>query len=64
MPIFIVVLAFVILGFTCKFQRNENFLKSTIYLLAIGFVIFLLKEIITKLTINLSINLLSYLLFF
>ncbi len=64
-PIFIVVLAFVILGFTSKFQRNENFFKVLFIAISIGFIIFLLKEIITKLTISLSINFfLSYLIIF
>ncbi len=55
-PLFIVVLAFVIVGFTSKFQRNENFFKVLFISISIGFSIFLLKEIITKLTISLSIN--------
>ncbi len=55
-PIFIVVLAFVIIGFTSKFQRNENFFKVLFIAISIGFLIFLLKEIISKLTINLSMN--------
>ncbi len=64
-PIFIVVLSFVILGFTSKFQRNENFFKVLLIAVSIGFFIFLSKEIITKLTINLSINFyLSYLMIF
>ena len=64
-PIFIVVLAFVIIGFTSKFQRNENFFKVLFISITIGFLIFLLKEIISKLTINLSINIyLSYLVIF
>ena len=64
-PIFIVVLAFVILGFTSKFQRNENFFKVLFIAITVGFLIFLLKEIITKLTITLSLNFfLSYLIIF
>tara|TARA_A100001011_G_scaffold398380_1_gene502610 strand:- start:2340 stop:3419 length:1080 start_codon:yes stop_codon:yes gene_type:complete len=55
-PFFIVVLAFVIIGFTSKFQRNENFFKVLFISISIGFLIFLFKEIITKLTISLSIN--------
>ena len=47
-PIFIVVLAFVIVGFTSKFQRNENFFKVLFIAISIGFLIFLLKEIIYK----------------
>ena len=64
-PIFIVVLAFVIVGFTSKFQRNENFFKVLFISICIGFLIFLLKEIISKLTISLSINIyLGYLFIF
>ena len=64
-PIFIVILAFVILGLTSKFQRNENFFKVLFISISVGFFIFLLKEIVTKLTISLSINfLLSYLIIF
>ena len=55
-PIFIVVLAFVIIGFTSKFQRNENFFKVLFISISIGFLIFLMKEIISKLTISLSMN--------
>tara|TARA_B100000989_G_scaffold133298_1_gene99026 strand:- start:1975 stop:3054 length:1080 start_codon:yes stop_codon:yes gene_type:complete len=64
-PIFIVMLSFVIIGFTSKFQRNENFFKVLFLAISVGFIIFLIKEIITKLTINLSINyILSYLVIF
>jgi len=55
-PFFIVVLAFVILGFTSKFQRNENFFKVLFISASAGFLIFLFKEIISKVSINLSIN--------
>ena len=55
-PIFIVVLAFVIIGFTSKFQRNENFFKVLFISVSAGFLIFLFKEIISKVSINLSIN--------
>ncbi len=64
-PIFIVVLAFVIFGLTSKFQRNENFFKVLIISISVGFGIFLLKEIMSKLTITLSINFfISYLIIF
>ena len=64
-PIFIVVLAFVIMGFTSKFQRKENFFKVLVIAISTGFIIFLLKEVITKLTISLSINFyFSYLIIF
>ncbi len=61
-PFFIVVLAFVILGFTSTFQRNENFFKVLLISVSTGFLIFLFKEVVSKITINLSINFfLSYL---
>ncbi len=64
-PFFTVVLAFVILGFSSKFQRNENFFKVFFISISIGLLIFLLKEIITKLTISLTLNFfLSYLIIF
>ena len=64
-PFFIVVLAFVILGLTSNFQRNENFFKVLFIAISIGFIIFLLKEIISKLTISLSMNIyVSYLVIF
>ena len=64
-PIFIVVIAFVMIGFTAKFQRNENFFKVLFIAISVGFLIFLLKEIITKLTITLTLNyMLSYLVIF
>ncbi|MBI04454.1 MAG: hypothetical protein CMI96_01395 [Pelagibacteraceae bacterium] len=55
-PFFIVMLAFVVVGFTGKFKRNENFFKILFYSILIGFLIFFLKEILTKITISLNIN--------
>ena len=64
-PVFIVVLAFVVIGLTSKFQRNENFFKVLFISIAVGFIIFLLKEVISKLTISLSINFfVSYIIIF
>ena len=64
-PIFIVMLSFVVVGFSGKFQRNENFFKILFISILIGFIIFFLKEIITKLSVTLSINFyISYLIIF
>ena len=64
-PLFIVMLSFVILGFSGKFKRNENFFKILFISFLIGFLIFFLKEIINKFTISLSINFyFSYLVIF
>ncbi len=64
-PFFIVMLSFIVIGFSGKFRRNENFFKILFLSILIGFVIFFLKEIMTKLTISLSINFIfSYLIIF
>ncbi len=64
-PFFIVMLSFIIIGFSGKFKRNENFFKILFISILIGFLIFFLKEIITKITISLSINFfISYLFIF
>ena len=64
-PLFIVMLSFVVIGFSGKFKRNENFFKILFISILIGFFIFFLKEIINKITISLSINfIISYLFIF
>ena len=64
-PLFIVMLSFVVIGFSGKFRRNENFFKILFLSIFIGFIIFFIKEIITKLTISLSINfIISYFIIF
>ena len=44
-PVFIVVLSFVILGFTAKFQRNENFLRFYLFLLLSDLLYFYQKKL-------------------
>ena len=55
-PLFIVTLAFLTIGFSGKFTRNESFFKVLFISILMGFLIFLFKEIINKLTIMLTIN--------
>ena len=55
-PFFILMLSFVVVGFSGKFKRNENFFKILFFSILIGFIIFFLKETITKISITLSIN--------
>ena len=55
-PLFLIMLGFVVMGFSGKFKRNESFFKILFIAILIGFLIFILKEIITKLTISLNIN--------
>ncbi len=64
-PFFILMLAFVVIGYSGKFKRNENFFKVLFISILIGFLIFFLKELISKISINLSMNFfISYLIIF
>ncbi|PPR45934.1 MAG: hypothetical protein CFH17_00216 [Alphaproteobacteria bacterium MarineAlpha5_Bin7] len=64
-PFFLVAIGFVVMGFSGKFKRNENFFKVLFISILIGFLIFLLKEIITSITISYSIPfILSYIIIF
>ena len=64
-PLFITMLSFVVLGISGKFKRNENFFKILFLSILIGFIIFFLKEIINKITMNLNINfIVSYIFIF
>ena len=55
-PIFLVIIGFAVMGFSGKFKRNENFFKVLFISILIGFLIFLLKEIVTTLTTTMEIS--------
>ena len=55
-PIFLVIIGFTVMGFSGKFKRNENFFKVLFISILIGFLIFLLKEIVTALTTTMEIS--------
>ncbi len=55
-PIFLVMLGFIVVGYSAKFKRNENFFKILFIAILIGFVIFLMREIIFKITLAYNIN--------
>ena len=44
-PVFLIVIGFVVMGFSSQFKRNENFFKVLFISILIGFLIFLFKEI-------------------
>ena len=50
-PIFLIILGFVVMGFSSKFKRNENFFKVLFYSILIGFIFFIFNEILTGLTV-------------
>ena len=55
-PIFLIIIAFVVMGFSSKFKRNENFFKVLFISILIGFFIFLFKIIIFNYTGKSNIN--------
>ena len=64
-PIFLVMLGFVVLGYSAKFKRNENFFKILFIAILIGFAIFFMREIIYKITLSYEINFfVSYIIIF
>ena len=64
-PFFLVIIGFVVMGFSGKYKRNENFFKILFISILIGFLIFLLKEIVITLTTSIDISyILSYAIIF
>ena len=64
-PFFMVLLSFVVMGFSAKYQRNENFFKILFYAILFGFSFYILREIINKFTITFNINFIySYMIIF
>ena len=64
-PIFLVIISFAVMGFTGKFKRNESFFKVLFISILIGFLLFLLKEIITTITISTNLSFwLAYIIIF
>ena len=55
-PIFLVILGFIVVGYSAKFKRNENFFKILFIAILIGFAIFFMREIIFKITLSYNIN--------
>ena len=55
-PFFMILLAFVVMGFSAKYKRNENFFKILFYSILFGFAFFVLRELINKFTVTFSIN--------
>ena len=51
-PLFLIAMSFVVMGFTSKFKRNENFFKILFISISIGFSFFILKEILSALTVT------------
>lgn len=64
-PLFMILLAFVVMSFSAKYKRNESFFKILFNAVLIGFVFYTLREVINKFTITFDINFIySYFLIF
>ena len=55
-PLFMILLAFVVMSFSAKYNRNESFFKVLFYAVLIGFAFYILKEVINKFTITFDTN--------
>ena len=64
-PIFMILLAFVVMSFSAKYKRNDSFFKIIFYAVLIGFAFYVLREVINKFTITFNANFLfSYFIIF
>ena len=55
-PIFLIIISFAVMGFSGKFKKNENFFKILFFSILIGFAIFMLKEIVSALTVSYNLS--------
>ena len=55
-PLFLIIISFVVMGFSSQFRRNENFFKVLFISVLIGFTIFLFKIIVFNFTGKSNIN--------
>ncbi len=64
-PFYMILLSFVVMAFSAKYKRNENFFKILFISIMFGFMFYVLTEVINKFTITFSINFLySYFIIF
>tara|TARA_B100001063_G_scaffold230387_1_gene243467 strand:+ start:4451 stop:5530 length:1080 start_codon:yes stop_codon:yes gene_type:complete len=64
-PLFMILLAFVVMGFSAKYKRSDSFFKILFYAVLIGFSFYILREVINKFTITFNVNFLfSYFIIF
>ena len=60
-----ILLAFVVMSFSAKYNRNDSFFKILFVAILIGFAFYVLRELINKFTITFNANFLfSYFIIF
>jgi len=55
-PFFMILLSFVVMGFSAKYKRNESFFNVLFIAVLLGFIFYTLTEIINKFTLSFNIN--------
>ena len=64
-PFFMILLSFVVMGFSAKYKRNENFFKVLFFSLLLGFIFYIYGELVHKFTLSFNTNFIySYLIIF
>ena len=55
-PFFLIIIGFAVMGFSGKFKRNENFFKVLFIAILIGFLVYLFKEFIIKISNEMNLS--------
>tara|TARA_Y100001970_G_scaffold48479_1_gene61417 strand:+ start:5237 stop:6316 length:1080 start_codon:yes stop_codon:yes gene_type:complete len=64
-PFFMIILSFVVMGFSAKYKRNESFFRVLFIAVLLGFIFYILREVINKFTLTFDVNFIySYLIIF
>lgn len=64
-PFFMILLSFVVMGFSAKYKRNESFFKVLFFSVLFGFIFYILRELIYKFTLSFETNFIySYIIIF
>ena len=64
-PFFMILLSFVVMGFSAKYKRNESFFRVLFIAVLLGFLFFIFRELINKFTLSFDVNFIySYLIIF
>lgn len=64
-PFFMILLSFVVMGFSAKYKRNESFFKILFLSVLFGFIFYILRELVNKFTLSYELNFIySYLIIF
>ena len=64
-PFFMILLSFVVMGFSAKYKRNESFFRVLFIAVLLGFLFFIFREIVNKFTLSFDVNFIySYLIIF